>query len=102
MLEVRRLQTLIAVINAEIKADLDQAMTLRQINTVNARKPVEVQGFSPDPISYDDLVEAQRRSVQTEAAISLRLEAILARGIALNAEKQPLLDRVKDLLGAPR
>jgi hypothetical protein len=99
---MRRLQTALSVINAELKADLDQVLALHEALKANSRTPLNLQGRSPDPLSYDDVAAAQRLAIQRDALLNGRLDAILARSAVLDAEKQPLLERVRSLSLLPR
>jgi hypothetical protein len=101
-LELQRLQAALSVINAEIRANLDQVMALQEAIKANSRTPLEAQGRSPDAVSFDDVAAAQRRAIENDAAINARLDAILARSAALEAEKQPLLERIRELLQVPQ
>jgi hypothetical protein len=94
---LKRLQTSLAVINSELKSDLDQVLMLQEAIKANARTPLETQGRSPDPVMVEDAAAAQRRAIQRETAINVRLDAILARSAALDAKKQPLLERLREL-----
>jgi hypothetical protein len=96
-LELKKLQASLAVINSELRADLDQILILQEAIRANARMPLEAQGRSPDPVSYEDVAAAQRRAIQRETAINARLDVLLARSAELDARKQPLLDRVREL-----
>jgi hypothetical protein len=96
-LEIKRLQALLSVINAELKSDLDQILMLQEAIKVNGRASLEAQGRSPDAVLVEDAAAAQRRAIQREAAINARLDTILARSAALDAKKQPLLERVREL-----
>jgi Flp pilus assembly protein TadB len=102
VLEMRRLQTALSVINAELKADLDQVLALHEALKANSRAPLNLQGRSPDPLSYDDVAAAQRLAIQRDVLLNGRLDAILARSAVLDAEKQPLLERVRSLSLLPR
>jgi len=100
--ELKRLQTMLSVINAELKSDLDQILVLQEAIKANSRTPLEAQGRSPDAVSYDEAAAAQRRAIQRETAINSRLDAILARSAELDAKKQPLLERIAELSAAPQ
>jgi hypothetical protein len=99
--EINRIQALLTVLNSELKADLDQILTLQEAIKVNARAPLEAQGRSPDAVSYEDVAAAQRRAIQREAVINARLDAILSRSATLDATKQMLLDRIRELGQTP-
>lgn len=96
-MEVKRIQALLSVINSELKADLDQILTLREALKANAWTSLEARGQSPDVAIVADVQAAQRRAIARESAISARLDAILARSAALDASKQPLLERIREL-----
>jgi hypothetical protein len=99
---MKRLQVLLSVINSEVKSDLDQMLVLQEAITANARTPLDLQrGRSPDAVLFDDAAAAQRRAIERETAINARLDAILARNAALDAKKQPLMERVLELSVAP-
>lgn len=98
VLELKRLQASLSIINSEIKADLDQILALQEAIKTNSRTPMDAQpGRSPDVALYEDTTAAQRLAIQRDAAISARLDAILARTAALDAQKQRLLERVLEL-----
>ena len=100
--EIKRLQTLLAVINSELKADLDQILTLHEALKANARSSLEARGQSPDVATVADVQAAQRRAIAREAEINARLDAILARSAKLDASKQPLVDRIRELSVGPQ
>jgi hypothetical protein len=100
--EMKRLQTTLAVINSELKSDLDQILVLQEALKVNSRTSLEAQGRSPYPVMVDDAAAAQRLAIQRETAINARLDTILARSAALDARKQPLLERVRELGAVPQ
>jgi hypothetical protein len=100
--EMRRLQLVLAVINAEIRSDLDQVLALREVISLNARASPNTLERSPDPVDFDERAQAQRIANQRDAALSRRLDAILARSAALDAQKQPLLERVRSLALLPQ
>ncbi len=99
---MKRLQTMLSVINAELKSDLDQILVLQEAIKANSRAPLEAQGRSPDTVSYEEVAAAQRRAIQRETAINSRLDAILARSAELDAKKQPLLERIRELSSTPQ
>jgi len=95
--EAKQIQLMLSVVNAEIKADLDQIRVLQEAIRDNARTTLQSQWNSPDPVSFEDKVAEQRRAIQREAALGARIEAILARSAALDAKKQPLIERLMAL-----
>jgi ADP-heptose:LPS heptosyltransferase len=99
--EMKRIQSMLAVFNGELKSDLDQILLLQEALKANARGSLEAQGRSPDALMVDDVAAAQRRAIQREAALNTRLDAILARSAVLDARKQPLLERLRELATLP-
>jgi len=101
ILEIKRLQSMVTVINLELKSDLDQVMMLQQAAKINSSVPLQLQGRSPDPLSYDDLQSSKRLAIQRETSINMRLDAILVRSHELDVKKQLLLDRMMELSMLP-
>jgi type II secretory pathway pseudopilin PulG len=99
--ELKKLQASLSVINSELRSDLDQILILQEAIRANARTPLAAQANSPDPVSYEDVAAARRRANLRETAINARLDALLARSAELDARKQPLLERVRELGTAP-
>ena len=97
MQEIKRLQAIVTAINLELKSDLDQVMMLKEAVKLNSRTSLESQGRSPDLLSYDDVASAKRLSIEREASINTRLDAILIRSNELDVKKQVLLDRLMEL-----
>ena len=95
--EMKQLQTLLAVINSELKSDLEQMLVLQEAIKANARPPLAAQGRSPDPVSFDDVAAEQRLAIQRETALNARLDALLARSAALDARKLPILERMREI-----
>lgn len=102
LVELRRVQTLLSVINSELRSDLDYVMVLQEAIKANSRPALKAQGLSPDAVSFDEMAAAQRRAIEREASINARLDVILARSAALDAEKQRLLERVRALDPVPQ
>ena len=95
--EIRRLHTVLSVINAELKADLDQILVLQEALKANSRGSLQTQGRTPDAISFDEVAAEQRRAIQRELVLNARLDAILARSTRLDTKKQSILERLIDL-----
>lgn len=95
--EMKRLQTVLSVINAELKTDLDQILILQEALKANARGSLKAQGHTPDAISFDEVAAEQRRAIQRELALNERLDAILVRSTSLDAKKQSILERLLEL-----
>ena len=99
-LELQRLQLALSVINGEIKANLDEVMALQEAGKASART-LGAQAQAPGQL-FDDVAAAQQRAIDDQVGFNARIDAILERNAALNAEKQPLLERVRELLQEPQ
>jgi hypothetical protein len=99
--EMNRIQNILAVINAEIKSDLDQLLILQEALKSNARMSLEAQGRSPDVVNMTDLANAQRQAIERETSINARIDAVLARTAELSLKKQSLLEQFMELSALP-
>lgn len=95
--ELQRIQAALEMLNAEIKANAEQVLALQAALKANAQGPVR----SPDLVSFDDAAAAQRRAIENEAVMNARIDVNLARNLALEEEKKPLLNRARELLQVP-
>jgi hypothetical protein len=102
ILEIKRLQATVTAINLELKSNLDQVLMLQEAVKINSKVSLELQGRSPDALSFDDLASAKRLAIQRETSINARLDEILLRSNELDVKKQVLLNRVMELNLAPR
>ena len=99
--EMNRIQNVLAVINAEIKSDLDQLLILQEALKSNARMSLEAQGRSPDVVNMSDLATAQRQAIERETSINARIDAVLTRTAELTLKKQSLLEQFMELSAVP-
>ena len=99
--EMNRIQNVLAVINAEIKSDLDQLLILQEALKSNSRMSLEAQGRSPDVVNMTDLATAQRQAIDREISINTRIDAVLARTAELSLKKQSLLEQFMELSTVP-
>lgn len=100
LVEMRRLQELLTVLNQELKADLDQILVLQQAQRINAAMP-DMRGRSPDMVLYTDVEAARRRAVEQDAELQARLSGLLDRSKSLDARKQQILERILEIGGSP-
>jgi len=100
--EMNRIKNVLAVINAEIKSDLDQLLILQEALKSNARMSLEAQGRSPDVVNMTDLAAAQRQAIERETSINTRIDAVLARTAELSLKKQALLEQFMELSALPQ
>ena len=101
VLEMKRIQNVLSVINSEIKSDLDQLVVLQEAGRANVHVSLEAMGGSPDSVNIDDITAAQRRVIERKKTIDSRIEAILTRTAELSAKKQQLLERFMELSVVP-
>jgi hypothetical protein len=96
-IEMKQIQISLSIINSELKANLDQILMLEDAIKANDRPSMVEQGRSFDPVMYDDKVAARQRVIQRETVLNARLDALLARSAQLDAQKQPLLERIREI-----
>jgi len=100
--EIKRLQNLLVIINSELKSNLDQIQIFQEALRGNNSVPLEAQqGRTPDLIMQNDVAAQQRLAIQRETALNARLEILLVQSAELDARKQPILERVRELSLAP-
>lgn len=99
--ELKRLQTILAILNQELLAEYQQIQALQEARRSNAQVPLYLQGRSPDRVSLDEAAADQRRAVEREAALNAQLDGIYARIKQLEAEKQPILERLREIVRSP-
>ena len=95
--EVKRLQTFLSILNQELTTQYERIKALQQAIAQNG-VPGPNPALSPDVSRYEDVAEVRRRGVQRENVLRQQLEATLDRIKELEAEKTPLLERVKELI----
>jgi hypothetical protein len=96
-IEMKQIQISLSIINSELKANLDQILMLEEAIKANDRPSMVEQGRSSDPVMYDDMVAARQRVIQRETVLNARLDALLARSAQLDGQKQPLLERIREI-----
>lgn len=100
--EIKRLQNLLVIINSELKSNLDQIQIFQEALRGNTSVPLEAQqGRTPDLIMQNDVAAQQRLAIQRETALNARLEILLVQSAELDARKQPILERIRELSLAP-
>ncbi len=98
--ELKRLQTILAILNQELLAQYQQIQALQEARRSNAQVPLYLQGRSPDLVFVDEAAADQRRAVQREAVLNARLDAAYERIGQVEAEKQPILERLREIVGS--
>ena len=103
--ELKRLQSVLAILNDEQAAQYQQIEPLLRAIRDNAQIPsAYLRRVAPDPLSYTvDQIEAERRqATQREAELNARLDAIYARIKEIDAQKQPIFARLRELIRSGR
>ena len=97
--ELKRLQSVLATLNQELEA------TYRQFQMVQEARRASVQQelyAAPRPgldnRNYDDIIAAQSEARERERALSMQMDQLLAKAREIEAQKQPTLQRIFELL----
>ena len=104
VVEMNRIEKALAVINSEIKSDIDQLQVLQEASKSSSRIPLPGQperGISSEMANIADVASAQRRALERETAINSRIDDLLVRIDELSKNKRQLLDRFMELSVAP-
>ena len=99
--ELKRLQTILSIMNQELQAEYQQMRSIQETLRSNVLTPPSLQpGYQGDVVRYDDFVAEQRNAARRDAALRSQLDVIHERVKQIEAEKQPILDRLKELVKA--
>ncbi len=99
--ELKRLQTILNIMNQELQAEYQQMRSIQETLRSNAVTPPNLQpGYQGDVVRYEDYVAEQRNTARRDAALRTQLDTIQERVKQIEAEKQPILDRLKELVRA--
>ncbi|HWS13855.1 MAG TPA: hypothetical protein VN279_13710 [Rhodocyclaceae bacterium] len=99
--ELKRLQTILSIMNQELQAEYQQMRSIQETLRSNVLTPPNLQsGYQGDVVRYDDFVAEQRNAARRDAALRSQLDVIHERVKQIEAEKQPILDRLKELVKA--
>ncbi|MBS1138388.1 MAG: hypothetical protein H6R11_2342 [Proteobacteria bacterium] len=99
--ELRRLQTILSTLNQELQAEYQHIRTLQEALRSNTVAPLLIQGRSPDVVAYEEVASQERTALRREAALNAQLEVVYARVKQIEADKQPILDRLRELIKTP-
>ncbi len=97
---IRRLQTVLNVLNQELTATYDQIKALQAMLAANDRNSLNVQGRPKPLTTEDEVVEVKRKTEAREREIQERIEAAFKRIQEIEAQKQPVLRRLREYLEA--
>lgn len=95
--EVRRLQTFLGILNQELGTQYERIKALQDAIAHGALAGSN-PAANPDIARYEDVADQKRRALAREGALRQQLDATLDRIRELEAEKAPLLERVKELI----
>jgi predicted RNase H-like nuclease (RuvC/YqgF family) len=96
--ELKRLQTILNTLNQELQAEYQHIRSLQEALRSNAQFPLLSQGRSPDVVAYEEVAGQERTALRREAALNAQLDVVYARVKQIEADKQPILDRLRDLI----
>jgi hypothetical protein len=99
--ELKRLQTILSIMNQELQAEYQQLRSIQETLRSNILTPPNLQsGYQGEVVRYEDYVAEQRNAARRDAALRSQLDTIHERVKQIEAEKQPILDRLKELVKA--
>lgn len=95
--ELRRLQTILATLDQQLSATYQQFQMVEQarravVQSLNAARP------GLDPRSYDQMIKDRAQAAQQERALTEQMNRLLAKAEEIENHRNPLLDRVYQLL----
>lgn len=95
---MKRMQTVLGVLNQELVATYDQLKALQAALAASDRSSLHVQGLPPALTSDEDVAAAKRKATAREQQIQTQIDAAFSRIKDIEAQKQPILRRLQDLL----
>ena len=95
--ELRRLQTILTTLDQQLSATYQQFQMVEQarravVQSLNAARP------GLDPRSYDQMVKDRAQAAQQERSLTEQMNRLLAKAEEIENHRNPLLDRVYQLL----
>lgn len=97
---MRRMQTVLAVLNQELTATYDQIKALQAVMSANDRSSLSVQGRPPALTSEEEVAASKRKSAAREQELQAQMDAAFKRIKELEAQKQPILLLLQEYLKA--
>jgi Skp family chaperone for outer membrane proteins len=95
---IKRLQTVLNVLNQELTATYEQIKALQAMLAANDRNSLNVQGRPKPLTTEDEVAEVKRKGEAREREIQDRIEAAFKRIQEIDAQKQPVLRRLREYL----
>jgi len=96
--ELKRLQTMLAVINQEIQAAYEQYQIVIQTRRKALQGETEEYVYAPDIQDFEEVKQRQREAKRRDGELTDQMDRILANIKELEARKQPVLNRIYELL----
>jgi hypothetical protein len=98
--DLKALQEQLALINQEQQAVYQQFQMIQQLRRSNA-EPVLPPIGGGQPGNYDDMVASKRAQAERDEAYARELRELYQRHQDLEREKQPILQRLRELRESP-
>ena len=97
---MRRMQTVLAVLNQELTATYEQIKALQAVMSANDRSSLTVQGRPPALTTEEEVAAGKRKATAREQEIQAQMDAAFKRIKEIEAQKQPILLRLQEFLEA--
>lgn len=98
--DLKALQEQLALINQEQQAVYQQFQMIQQLRRSNAEPVLPPIGGGP-PGNYDDMVASKRAQAERDEAYARELRDLYQRHQDLERDKQPILQRLRELRESP-
>lgn len=98
--DAKPLQESLSLINQEQQAVYQQFQMIQQLRRANAEPVLPPVGGGP-PGNYDDMVASRRAQMERDEAYARELRELYQRHQDLEREKQPILDRLREIRESP-
>ena len=97
---MKRMQTVLGVLNQELTATYDQIKALQAVMSANDRSSLSVQGRPPALTTEEEVAAGKRKSIAREQELQAQMDAAFKRIKEIEAQKQPILLRLQEFLEA--
>lgn len=97
---MKRMQTVLGVLNQELTATYDQIKALQAVMSANDRSSLSVQGRPPALTTEEEVAAGKRKSIAREQELQAQMDAAFKRIKEIEAQKQPILLRLQEFLDA--